>query len=221
MSRISEMKNKLNDAPTDILSVLAGGLLKTGDFINQLGYSTADFYFTKAIGDNRGEWDDSVHQWALSDLIEKEEVQWQYDEHLNVCYALKDTWLKEECGEDSFSLIRIEKFLKKISNLIAIPILDKDGNFNVPRPRDVNQRSWDLLSFNICEISNKKGDDCRNIYCDGEKVIVLDYHFVVGVEGKDKTTIEFVWPEIESNPEKVAEAVLTLLKEEQNEDKQS
>ena len=214
MSRISEMKNKLNDAPTDILSVLAEGPLKTGDFINQLGYSTADFYFTKAIGDNRGEWDDSVHQLALSDLIEKEEVQWQYDEHLNVCYALKDTWLKEECGEKSPFVTRITKFLKRMANLIAKPLVDEEGNCSVPFPKDVGLKSWHFISFNICEIENKKRNDSRSVFCDGEKVFVVDYDFICGVDGIDDTVIEFVWPEIESNPEKVAEAVLTLLKEE-------
>ena len=106
MSRVEELKERLDKAGEEILALLADGPKKTGELIEGLGHSGINFLVTKWIGDKKGDWDQSPHQLVLSDLVESGRIQWCFDEKDNVWYGLKGTWSEEECRHDRYGIWR-------------------------------------------------------------------------------------------------------------------
>lgn len=195
MNRIEQLKSKLETARDEVMVVLNRPKL-TGELIEELGYSGMNFLLTKQIGDAAGEWDDSPHQLALSDLIDEGQIQWQRDESLNVMYALKGTWSLAECGDDSPIIGRIGRFFDEIVAQVDVPWIPRDQ-----------------MHFNERETigHGKHGTEgmVRVIYY-GESVCVEDMDMDCG-EDEEMAITKFPWPVIESSPEKVVGAVLDAI----------
>lgn len=208
MSRVDELKTSLAKAPQEILNLLADGPKKAAELYEGLGYSCFDVWITNAIGDRRGQWDDSPHQLALSDLVETGQVQWRYNDKLDVEYALAGTWPQSECGNDSPMRLRIERFLDTVVNLVGSPRYTQDGSAVEPEP----QLAWAAPCLGVRELDDNTRQETRSLFSDGAEVQIIDYDFVVGT-GADEPDAVFKWPDCEATPNLVAETLLKALKE--------
>lgn len=190
MSRTEELQSELERAPGEIVALLADGPMLTADLIEGLGHSIVDVALSRWIGDNGCEWDGSPHQLALSDLVDSAEVQWRYDDELNVWYGLKGTWPKDECGDDSPAVTRISRFLDDVASRLGESEYDQGDT--QPDPEGAEDETC---------------SECRSVHCNGKVVEVIDADFVVGGGGFDPPDATFPWPDCEAYPDKVAEAV--------------
>lgn len=209
MSRIDELKQDLTEAPQQILDLLKSGPKKPAELYEGLGYSCFNVWITHAIGDRGGQWDDSPHQLALTDLIEAGEVQWRYNDILDVEYAVAGTWPDDECGDDSPMRVRINHFLDRVVGLIAHPRYDDKGEYTDPEPSGL---LWAAPCLGVREVDDDPRGETRSLFCDGKEVQIIDYDFTIGT-GADKPDAVFGWPACETEPQVVANALLKAIRE--------
>lgn len=202
MSNCGDLKEKLESAPNEIMELLKSGPKLVSGLIDGLGYSAMNLALTQMIGDHGGEWDESHHQLALSDLVNDGEIQWRYDDELNVLYAMKSTWPVDETGENSPAMISIVAFLDCVVNLISDPMYDDEGEDS-----GYENIGWEAPFATVREVFLKGSEKGRSIWCDGNKVKITDYDFVVGA-GDDSQDVEFDWPDCEHKESEVADALL-------------
>lgn len=111
MTRVDDLISQLSRARQEVLDCFNDGPIKTGDLLERLGYSGMNFMLTKAIGDGNGEWDNSPHQLAQSDLIDDGTLVWWRDDEMNVWYGLPQQCPFETHGDESPICKRIKSYV--------------------------------------------------------------------------------------------------------------
>ena len=113
----------MSSAKQKVLSRLSDGPKKSGDLIESLGYDTNRLWLDRAIGDNqRGSWDGSSDQKALSRLIESGEVLYRRDRAQTVWYLLPGQRLPR-CKEPA--VMPFPKLVKALYRLLGGAVSDK------------------------------------------------------------------------------------------------
>ena len=210
MTRIDTQIDELQRAPAEVLAVFADGPLVVADMLKALGHDVNNFMLTEIIGDNAGEWQQSAHQKALSDLIDQDEIRWWKDDKLEVWYGLRRERDHGECGDNSPAILRMTRYLDAVCNMVGEPRYTKDGEDSGSNATIL----WAAPFDSVREIDDTEASTTIALNCTGKTVEVRDYDFVVGA-GSDEVIEEFDWPREDIDDVVVAiKAALSAQKEE-------